>query len=505
MATKGAHERIVFGLKMRQLRRAKHLNFVELAELTGISVSYLNEIEKGKKYPKGPKVGMLANALGVSEKNLISDELPPQLAPVTELLQSGFLNELPLELFGIDPAKVIDMIAAAPARVGAFVTTLVDLSRNYAMMREEHFYFGALRAILEMHNNYFGEIESLSQAFAMEFGLRADRFPESQRLKDILYGEYGVEIVEDGLKNYPELAQVRSVYLPKQRNLLLNKHLTESQLSFQLAKELGFTYMQLKERALTASLLRVNSFEEVINHFKASYFAASLLIPQNRCIHDIRDWLDMSTWAEAKEHLLGMMERYGASPEMLFQRMTNMLPQFFGLTQMFFLRIIHRLDRDQFDMNKDLHLGKKHPPQRTSIEEHYCGRWVSVSLLRQLQQLQQTVVGASPMLIEAQRSLFHNSSDEYISLTIARAAYPAPDRNISVTLGILIDNNARKYIKFLNDPAISIRDVNHTCERCPLTNCVERAAPPIIFSRRKKREDMTSALDRLLSDNEPKA
>ena len=504
MATKGTYERIVFGLKMKQLRRTKHLNFTDLADLTGISISYLNEIEKGKKYPKGAKVGILAKALGVTESQLISDELPPQLAPVTELLQSGFLNELPLELFGIDPSKVVEMIAGAPARVGAFVTTLVDLSRNYAMMREEHFYFGALRAILEMHNNYFGDIESLSQAFAIEFGLTGERFPAPARMKEILYGEYGVVIVEDGLAAYPDLTQMRSVYLPRQKQLLLNSKLTDAQLSFQLAKELGFTYMQLKERALTASLLRVNSFEEVINHFKASYFAASLLLPQNRCIHDIRDWLDKPTWAEAREHLSGMMDRYGASPEMLFQRMTNMLPQFFGLTQMFFLRIIHHLERNQFDMNKDLHLGKKHPPQRTSIEEHYCARWVSVSLLNKLKTLQQTDANASPMLIEAQRSAFRSTPDEYISLTIARAAYPAPDRNISVTLGILVDESARKYIKFLNDPAIGVREVNHTCERCAIENCAERSAPPIIYSRRKKRENMSAALDKLLADNASK-
>ena len=41
--------RLIFGLKLRQIRQEKKLSLVELSKQTGISQSYLNEIEKGKK------------------------------------------------------------------------------------------------------------------------------------------------------------------------------------------------------------------------------------------------------------------------------------------------------------------------------------------------------------------------------------------------------------------------------------------------------------------------
>jgi DNA-binding XRE family transcriptional regulator len=44
--------RLVFGLKLKQLRLDKAMSLTELAQKSGLSMSYINEIEKGKKYPK---------------------------------------------------------------------------------------------------------------------------------------------------------------------------------------------------------------------------------------------------------------------------------------------------------------------------------------------------------------------------------------------------------------------------------------------------------------------
>jgi transcriptional regulator with XRE-family HTH domain len=158
MGTKSQNAKIIFGLKVKQLRQGKGLSFSDLAKAANMSVSYLNEIEKGKKYPKADKINALAGVLGVSFDELTSPELDKSMAPVSELLKSNFLNELPLDLFGIELAKVVEIIANAPAKVGAFISTLLELSRNYAL-KEENFYFGALRSFLELHNNYFQEIE----------------------------------------------------------------------------------------------------------------------------------------------------------------------------------------------------------------------------------------------------------------------------------------------------------------------------------------------------------
>ncbi|MCC7467453.1 MAG: helix-turn-helix transcriptional regulator, partial [Saprospiraceae bacterium] len=58
-------QRIIFGLKVRQFRQERDWNFEELSQRTGISISYLNEIEKGKKYPQPDYRKRLAEVLEV--------------------------------------------------------------------------------------------------------------------------------------------------------------------------------------------------------------------------------------------------------------------------------------------------------------------------------------------------------------------------------------------------------------------------------------------------------
>ena len=64
--------RYIFGMKLRSFRQEKGFGLKQLAALTGLSASYINEIEKGKKYPKAEKIMMLAEGLGVEYDDLVS-------------------------------------------------------------------------------------------------------------------------------------------------------------------------------------------------------------------------------------------------------------------------------------------------------------------------------------------------------------------------------------------------------------------------------------------------
>ena len=295
MSIKSSNNRIIFGLKVKQLRQQKQLSFADLAATSGLSISYLNEIEKGKKYPRKDKILALAKVLEVSPEQLESSHLEGSLAPVGELLKSNFLNELPLELFGIELNKVTEIIAGAPTRVGAFISTLVELGRNYAL-GEENFYFGVLRSYLEMHENYFEEIENAVDDFSKQHNLTHKLPLPYNNLVNLLRDKYNYKIIENGLDKYPDLQFLRAVYKKKRNELLLNSQLNEGQKLFQLGKELGFSYLQLKDRALTASLLRVRNFEEVLSHFKAGYFSVALLIKRQAFLEDLGQFFQMSEW-----------------------------------------------------------------------------------------------------------------------------------------------------------------------------------------------------------------
>ena len=480
MSVKTQNERILFGLKVKQLRQTQGLSFADLSKASHLSVSYLNEIEKGKKYPKEDKLKALAEALGVGHEQLASTDLSKSLAPVGELLQSNFLNELPLDLFGIELSKVVEIIANAPVRVGAFISTLLELSRNYAL-KEENFYFGALRAYLELHNNYFEDLEEAVENFIRQYGITPGRPINGGRLKQILEEHFGYEIVEDGLDEYPELLKLRSVYLPGNKRLLLNSKLTPNQRAFQFGKELGFNFLDIQERANTSSLLRGRAFEEVINHSKAIYFSVALHIPRAPFIQDVRAFFEKDRWDG--EAFLSIMKQYDATPEMFYHRLTNILPRFFGMNKLFFLRFIHDPAQDTFEIDKELHLSRRHHPHGNGLFEHYCRRWVSLSLLKDLHQMQQEGKYVDTF-VRAQRSRYIGTEDEYLCLTIARPAYPLPNRNVSVTIGLLMNDEMRQKIAFYENPAIQFREVNKTCERCPVTDCKERAAPPTVIDKR---------------------
>ncbi len=496
MSAKSQNERIIFGLKVRQLRQEKGLSFKKLSERSGLSISYLNEIEKGKKYPKLDKVRVLAQVLGEEVDELTSTELRRGLAPVGQLLSSNFLNELPLDLFGIELSKVVQIIASAPLRVGAFISTLVELARNYAM-REENFYHGAMRAYQELHYNYFEEIETAAAQFVRQYELPDAEAPSVDQLQAILEDSCQYEIVHNGLKDYPDLLTFRSVFVPRQKRLLLNPQLTNTYKAFQFGKELGFYYLKLKERALSSSLSRVNSFEEVLNHFKAAYFSVAILIGKDHFVRQLRQLFAKSRWNG--EAFISLMEHYHASPEMLFLRLTNILPTCFGLRKLFSLRIIHDTASDQFHIDKELHLNHKHYPQSNGISEHYCRRWLSVSLLRDLTDLQQKGKYAGT-IVGAQRSRYFGTEDEYLCFTLARPSYPEPGKNVSVALGLLIDENLKKNIAFWDDPAIGRREVNITCERCAIQDCEQRAVPASFIERKMARRKIHESLQQLSED-----
>ncbi len=493
MSVKSLNHKILFGLKVKQLRLEQSLSFSDLAKSSGLSVSYLNEIEKGKKFPKPDKIEDLSQALGIPTAELTSAELPQSLAPIAELLQSNFLNELPLDLFGIELIKVVDIIANAPTRVGAFISTLVEISRNYAL-REDHFYFAALRSYQELNYNYFEEIEQAALKFAEANKLPLDGSVPVEKLEKILKKKFRYNIVEDGLKEYPEFKNMRSIYIPKNRKLLLNESINKAQKAFQFGKEIGYHSLDLKDRSLSSSLIQVKSFDTVLTHAKAAYFSVALLINKTSFIEGLQKVFDRTTWNG--QVLMELAEKYTAATEMFFQRLTNVIPQHFGIKKLFLLRFLHDPKGDYFKIDKELHMHKKHHPHSNGLREHYCRRWMSLTLLQDLNKMQQTGK-YSDTIVGVQRSKYYGTEDEYLCITFARPANPHSNYNVCVTLGMLIDDDLRSKIKFVDDPAILSREVSTTCERCLIENCSERVIEPIVIEKKNRRKQMTKRLREL--------
>jgi len=65
----------------------------------------------------------------------------------------------------------------------------------------------------------------------------------------------------------------------------------------------------------------------------------------------------------------------------------------------------------------------------------------------------------------------------------------------------LINDDFKSKVNFWNDPEISIREVNETCERCGISDCRERVASPKIFEQQEHRKKRDVALHEFIEKN----
>jgi transcriptional regulator with XRE-family HTH domain len=494
LALKSENTRLLFGLKLKQLRIDKKLSLTDVSMQSGLSVSYINEIEKGKKYPKPDKIDALAKAMGVSAESLVSQKLSKRLEPITELLDSAILTELPLELFGIDPSTLLQLLSEAPTKTSAFIGTLIEISRNYNMSVEQ-FYFSALRTYQEMYDNYFEDLEQDAERFLAEKGIPEEHQIDEAYLSSVLIEDYQYRIESLENKGHPELDEVRSLMIPKkgQNLLLLNQKLSSVQRTFILARELGYQFLNLKKRLYTTALVEAESFEQLLNNYFASYFAGAILIKRSLLVKKLKDFFELPTWRP--ERLLEMVTFFNTTPESFCYRTSNVFPKFFGINQLFFARFNSYHGQNRYDMTKELHLGRKHYPH-TKKDEHYCRRWVALTILEDLSEHSDT---KGKVLCKAQVSEYADTGEKYLVISFAKNM--APDiKNVSVSMGIYLDESTSQKIRFASDPAFVTQLVNGTCERCSLFSCKVRMAAPVVLQKRNKAELLKKALDKLVAN-----
>lgn len=489
--------RFILGIKVKQYRQSAGLSLKQLGERTHLSVSYLSEIEKGKKYPKPEKIIQLAHGLGKSFDDLVSLQLDDELNPLTALLNSPLFNEFPLRQFGIGLPDVFDLVTDSPSKAGAFVRTLLEISRGYDM-QVEHFLLASLRSYQKMHLNYFEELEDQAQAFRREHKVEPSSGLDQNWLEALLRDSYGCEVLYDDFSRKPDLQGLRSVCVSP-RKCVINSRLMPEQKKFVLARELGYRFLALKERALTSSWIKVESFEQVYNNFKASYFAGALLIPEPLLLDDLRTWLSAPVFDG--DRLTRLMDHYDATPEMFLHRMSQLMPHHFGLHKMHYMRLHNEVGVDKYEVAKELNTTTVFIPRGIGPSEHHCRRWVSVALLKQVGERQ--LAGETPQVaVAAQRSRFIGQNQAFFNIAVVRPLSLGQNSNTGMTLGFLVDDRFKETAAFWNDPDVPEMDVNETCERCPLTDCQSRVAEPTLYRTREKQKNREQALQDYLDSHQ---
>ncbi|EJL69082.1 helix-turn-helix domain-containing protein [Chryseobacterium populi] len=476
----------IFGLKLKQQRQKKNWSLQDLAVKTGLSKSYLNEIENGKKYPKHDKIIQLSESLNCTFDDLVSTRLDKSLAPFNEILQSDFFKEIPLELFGINKNNLISIISDAPKKVTAFINALIEISQNYNLGKER-FYFAVLRSFQELYDNYFPEIEEKVIEFALENDLTFSKNLKSEVLEDILTEKFNYTIQSEDFETYGALDNLRSLFIPEKKLLLLNNKLERDQKTFIMAKEIGFNVLEFKNRPNTYSWLDFGSFEEILNNFHASYFAGALLISKEQIIEKTSGFFLQNNW-EPKS-FENLIESFTRSPETFYYRLTNILSSELGIKDLFYLCLVKKKGTDKIQILKELHLNHQQAPHANATNEHYCRRWIAVKNLHHLKE--------NETLTDAQISHYKDQGISYLVISTSQKNPFSDGSNRSYCLGVLLNSQTIKKINFIKSPSLKTFNVGVTCESCSIPDCEVRQAPPVRLEKEHFNLNMKNAIEKM--------
>lgn len=487
----------ILGIKINQLRLDKSLSLKQLSGLSGLSLSYISEIEKGKKYPKPDKLFALAKALDTSYDELVSLKMEETNNPVSAILSSPFLNDLPLKEFGISMTDIFELANNTPSKASAFINTLLEIGRNYDL-GVEHFLLASLRSYQKMHSNYFPKIEKSAKQF-LDKHIKTSHLTPSM-LEQILLNQFDMLVTYKDLSSIPNLESLRSIWIKdKKQKIIINQKLNNSQKMFELIKEIYYQLNDIKTRPESSTWMQVKSFEQVLNNFKASYFAGAVLLPEKPLVKGLKAFLKLKKW-DAKK-LQQILEKHAITPEMFLYRLSQLVPHHLKLSQIHYMRIQNVPSETRFHMTKEFNTTDVFVPKGVGRHEHHCRRWASIGSLKLLAQKQKAGEGNN-LLVSAQRSIFDNDGGVFFNIAIARTLSIDEGKNSCMTLGFKIDDNFKNLKGFWNDESVPEIRVGETCERCsiPYDECKQRVAEPEIYNKQLAVKFKGESLKKFIAD-----
>jgi transcriptional regulator with XRE-family HTH domain len=485
----------MFGLKLSRLRAEAGLSLKGLSKKVGMSASYLNEIERGKKHPKPEKIQALALALGVDYDNLVSQKLDKSQRHVERLLKSAALQKIPFHLFGLSLEDVVSLIPRARNEGQALVSALVEVCQNYDL-RVEDFFHIALRCYQEMNKNYFPEVEEAVLQYRERRGWVAVPGPGLSDVIEALQEDFQVEYDEEFLSSTEYMRRLRSALVDRGGGevLAVNEQYSETQRVFLVLREIGYRVLGLKDRGRCSPDIEDQTFEHIKNSFLASYFATAMLIDGETLAADMRTFYQNTEWRP--DEFIALMHRHRATEEMFFYRLSEVLPHYLGLEELHFLRFDLDVHTGKVNLIKQLNMSSVVVPTGLALQESFCGRWMSIKVLQRL------AASGGALEVGTQHSqAIGKKSDEFFCISLARPLTLTQGRLSSVTVGVKYDPSLEKLIRFIDSPGVEKELIGGTCERCSLLpeECQLRQAPASLFERdmlrRNQRKELLSIID----------
>lgn len=273
------------GTRVRSLRRRAGMSQLRLAALVGISPSYLNLIEHGKRKLPAELMFKLADALKVDPRELATDEATSLRDELSEALADPVFDDA-----GLKAQDVREVAAQHPAIARAIAL----LYRRYRSAEETLEKMGSMvidgagagldatrlpseevNDFIQRNMNHFPEIEEAAEDIWRRHRLRGELLYEG--LERVLERDLGVTV---RIQPATEGAGVVRRYDPQRRVLSLSETLAPRSRHFQMAHQVGLLQLDaVFDQAATDPQLTTDESRRLVRMVLANYFAGALLMP----------------------------------------------------------------------------------------------------------------------------------------------------------------------------------------------------------------------------------
>ncbi len=305
---------MMFGQRLRHLRRARGLTLAELGERVGRAPSALSLLENGRREPKFSLLNALAEALQVAPSELLSREPPNRRAKleiaIEEAQQDPAFAALGLPRLKVGarvPNDVLEHLAALHAELRR------QRTRPTATPEEARAANAVLRQKMRERGNYFAAIEQAAGQTLEAVGYRDGALSQGTILSIVTNHGFTVRYVQDLPRSVRSVTDLRNrrIYV-KQESIGMHTPRTV------LLQTIGHFVLGHAAPADFADFLR--------QRVEANYFAAAVLVPERPAAAFLRE--AMQTRTASVEDLRDV---FSVSYEMAAHRFTNLATHHLGL------------------------------------------------------------------------------------------------------------------------------------------------------------------------------
>jgi XRE family transcriptional regulator, fatty acid utilization regulator len=305
---------MMFGQRLRHLRRARGLTLADLGERVDRAPSALSLLENGRREPKLSLLNALAEALHVPPSELLSRQPPNRRAQLEIAIEEAQADPafaalgLPrLKVGARVPNDVLEHLAALHAEVRR------QRSKPTATPEEARTANAMLRQKMRERGNYFAEIEEAAARTLEAVGYRDGALSQGTMLSIVTKHGFTVRYVQDLPRSVRSVTDLRNrrIYV-KQESIGMHTPRTI------LLQTIGHFVLGHAAPADFADFLR--------QRVEANYFAAAVLVPEQPAAAFLREAMEARTVS-----VEDLRDVFSVSYEMAAHRFTNLATHHLGL------------------------------------------------------------------------------------------------------------------------------------------------------------------------------